>query len=162
MTSYYEAINKQETLRLMKKHLKFLEEYTKTTATKNKLKDRFVEEKEVMDYLPYTRSILYQNKRKSTKAQSTRVIEAIERRDKRIKLNQRLYEERKQHYLWLMNGIKYCSDDNQRLLLDKYVHALKNEQLCNKRNHISLSTLNRQLNKACLQLAQLLELEVPQ
>lgn len=162
MIPYEECINERETVKMMKKHLLFLAKYVDRDYIQNgNVLNRIVEEEsELIDFLPYTKSITKVTKKSSGKAQSKRLLDAMEmyEREKIRKAEQR--KERAMRCAWLLEGIDHLQARHKKILLLKYVHKIDNDKLCIRLGNISLSTLNRHLSLACIELAKLLELEI--
>lgn len=162
MTPYEECIDEKETIKVMKKHLSFLSEYVDRSYLQEAeaIHKLVEEESELIDFLPYTRSISKYSKHSTSAPQSMRLLDAMEMQDrqKRRKIQQR--KERQLRCAWLLQGISNTGEKHKQILLLKYVHTLNNERLCIRLGNISLSTLNRHLGNACVELAKILELEV--
>lgn len=156
---YEECIDEKATLKVMRQHLKFLSRYAYL------LEDRetqayLVEEEDLLSYLPYSKSVIDIQANPSSLAHSTKLLMAIEKCDQQKEEKRRLREERRLRCLWLMQGILVLPEPQKQAILYKYIQHLDQNQILRKMNQISNSTLQRILMRACLDLAQILEIEI--
>lgn len=154
---YEDCIDQKATLSIMRKHLLFLARYAYLLEMQE-VTEVMVEEESLLNYLPYTKSII-DVQGKSSLSQSTKVILAMEKYDKQREQKRREREERRLRCLWLMQGILVLPEVERKALLHKYVQHLSHEQITHQMD-ISMSTLHRILKRACIDLAQILEIEV--
>ena len=150
-------INKQATIQKVKEQLMFLSQNIWMLQDENAM----VEEAcDLMDFLPYTRSIIHLNEQ-PTYSGASGVINAMEKRNKLIARQLRVRQEaiaKMQLYLY---AITYLPEREKMAIEARYVHHRTLDQL-SYQLHVSISTTSRLLDKAYLHLAQLLDLEVLQ
>lgn len=156
---YEECIDQKATIAIMRQHLAFLYRYA--YLLENYEKDAsYVEDESVLDYLSYTKSVIDIHPNQANVAQSTKLLQAIEKYDKQKEQKRLLREERRMRCLWLMQGILVLPEIEKKAMLYKYVHHMEHEQIIQRMHHISISTLHRVLKRAYINLAQILEIEV--
>lgn len=156
---YQKAIDQKQTIIKMKKILTEFEKRINSMSYDNYLKQTYgqemvmQEEDSIMDYISYTRSTVAIRNDDVSEDYEKKLIHAITKRDE----NHR--NEAKRRTKWILDNIAKLEDKKKNLLIDKYVYHLKNRQLMEKYDVVE-STITRNLNKACLDLAILLEIEV--
>lgn len=160
MKNYDDSIDVKETVKVMKKRLQFLKQYSATLRLHSALYAQKGEELRVednlLDYLHYSKSILHANGKTAYATSENAVLIAMEkqRRDK-IKAEQR----DKQAYI-LLEGIKQLPPMERLLLLDVYVRQFDKVIILQHQGDIVESTLHRRIRRACLHLAIILQMEV--
>lgn len=152
-----QSINKQATIQKVKEQLTFLSQNIWMLQEESAMVE---EPGDLMDFLPYTRSIIHLDEQTSYSSASC-VINAMEKRQKALAKQLRVRQEaiaKMQLYLY---AITFLPERERVALEARYVQHHTLDQL-SYQLHVSISTTSRILEKAYLHLAQLLDLEVIQ
>lgn len=162
MKLYEELIDVNETVKVMKKRLQFLKQYSAGLRLHSALYaeqgNELQVEDSLVDYLHYSKSILCANKKPTYGSKENEILIAMEKQQK-AKLKA---EQRDQQAYILLEGIKQLHENEKQLLLDIYVKQLDRRIILHHQGDIVESTMHRRLRKACLHLAQILHMEILQ
>lgn len=158
---FKKKVDEKETLRCMKTHLKFLTKNAFLLEEEIEQEDYYVEEDgNILDYLTYTKSIVDLHVGTNSTAQSTKLLNAIAKKDEEAIRRRKLRIERKARCGWLLQGIMRLTEKEKKLMIYRYIQRRDFDYIQSKFKNLTTSSYYRLQNHACLHLAAILDLEV--
>lgn len=149
-------LNQAVTIQVIKEQLQFL---SKNIWQLNRSDYLFVEDfNDLTEFLPYTKSIVRLKHQASAYPLSSRVIDAMQKRQKAICYQRAKLAEQYQVMQLLMQAIQALPIKESQCITAKYIMHSSYQQIADEMG-ISVSTVGRVLRSAYLHLAQLLQLE---
>lgn len=152
-------INIKETIKVMKKDLDYIKNYSANIRLQSILYGEYDEvlqvEDEVSDYLHYTKSIVYAGKT-SSRDQNDVVINAMMRQQRH---HETMKQRDAQAYI-VLQGVAQLEKRERELLFDIYVRQYSRAHIMRKAGGIVESTYHRRVHKAMMNLAIILHREV--
>lgn len=155
---YEEQIDKKRTIQKTKHYLTFLGKHMNSFSYQEYLQKQHsrmsVHEENMSDYISYSSSIVHIDEKKNHHDNRS-PLHIIQRKD----MAKQQKEERELQIQWLCFGLQQLPEKQRTYLMERYVYHLDNKTIL-QRHDIVESTLNRNIQKACLNLAILLKIEV--
>ncbi len=149
-------LNQAVTIQMIKEQLQFL---SKNIWQLNHSDYLFVEDvNDLMEFLPYTKSVVRLKQQANANSLSSRVIDAMQKRQNALRYQQAKQMEQYRVMQLLMQAIQALPMKECRCITAKYIMHSSYQQIADELG-ISISTVGRVLRSAYLHLAQLLQLE---
>lgn len=153
---YEECIDRKRTIQKAKHYLTFLGKHLNSVSYQEYLQKQanpmVVQEENVADYMHYSSSVI---KLQPHLMAASSPLDIIHRKD----MAKQQREERDLQIRWICFGLHQLPKKQRTYLVERYVYHLDNQTIL-KRHGIVESTLNRNIQKACFDLAIILKIEV--
>lgn len=149
-------VNEKATIQLVREQLAFLSEnfWLLKEDSVQIVEDRI----SLMDYLPYTKSVIHVNTQASFDS-SSRVIQAMQQQEAELAYQRKKVQKGIQRMKLLLCAIQALPQKEADCIQYRYVERISYEEIARELG-ISQSSVGRSIRQGCLHLALLLHLEV--
>lgn len=151
-------IDEKATIKVVKEQLEFLS--SNCWLLQQEAAGIVEDSMELLDFLPYTRSIINVSQSTNHYDSSSKVLQAMERRNRVLEKERKIREDLITRMEEILMAFAYLPPKERDCLYLKYVKHESIEKICIQMNHMSYRTVTRMMRQGFLHLAQLLDLEV--